>query len=405
MRILFVNEVCGYFGGVEQNIAVTAQGLRSLGHQCFLAYGIRADKDFEGYKSLFDNVFPCREISIGNANGTIQNFHDIVQAISPDVLYLHKISRTDFCEPFHKKIRIVRMVHDHDLCCPRRHKYYLYNGQICRVKAGWRCYLDLAFLATGRAGSKRTVNFVSIADKLKEMRRNYKFDSLLVGSRFMKKELVQNGFPESKAHIVPPVMPIKPVTLTPVPNEPIVLFVGQLIKGKGVDLLLRALKNLSCEFTAIIIGTGNAQSYLQELCRDLGLDERVHFKGWVSNDSISEFYSKARVVAVPCRWAEPFGMIGLEAMRHGRPVVAFDVGGISDWLENNVNGLLVPEQDIGAFSTALEEILLDSNIAERLGKMGLSKAEHQFSFEDYLVKLEKHLTGQDGQPFFVAGNS
>jgi glycosyltransferase involved in cell wall biosynthesis len=392
VRILFVNEKCVYFGGVEQNVAVTARGLRSLGHQCFLAYGVTAGKDFDSYKSLFDDVFLCREICLQDKKYASQPFEDIVKSVSPDVLYLHKFSRTDFCLPFLSKVRIVRMVHDHDLCCPRRHKYFFHNERICHSRAGWRCYLDLAFL-TGGDGSKRVVSYVSIPDKLTEMRRNYKLDRILVGSRFMEDELLQNGFPESRVSIVPPIVPMKPAKISPVPQEPVVLCVAQLIKGKGVDLLLQALQKLSCDFQAIIVGTGNAESYLKDLSLDLGLEERVHFEGWVNNVSISEFYSKARVVAVPCRWAEPFGMIGLEAMHHGRPVVAFDVGGIPDWLENDVTGLLVPERDVVGLAKALERLLLDLELAHRLGEMAILRVQERFSFEDYLKQMEQHLLG------------
>jgi glycosyltransferase involved in cell wall biosynthesis len=392
VRILFVNEKCGYFGGVEQNVAVTSQGLRSMGHQCFLAYGFTTEQDFDGYKSLFDDVFRCREICHQDWNCTGQSFEDIVNTVSPDVLYLHKVSTTDFCLSFLTRIRIVKMVHDHDLCCPRRHKYFFHNERICHSKAGWRCYLDLAFLA-GSAGPKRTVTYVSIPDKLREMRRNYRLDRLLVGSRFMKDELLQNGFPESKVSIVHPIMLMKPAKISPIPHEPVVLCVAQLIKGKGVDLLLQALKKLTCDFQAIIVGTGNAESYLKNLSRDLGLEERVHFQGWVNNFSISDFYSKARVVAVPSRWPEPFGMIGLEAMRHGRPVVAFDVGGIPDWLEHDVTGLLVPERDVIGLAKALERLLLDLELARRLGEMAILRAHERFSFEDYLKQIEQHLGG------------
>jgi glycosyltransferase involved in cell wall biosynthesis len=392
VRILFVNEKCGYYGGVEQNVAATVVGLRSMGHRCFLAYGTATDRDFYRYGSLFEEVFLCRDICFPEKQTTAQNFQDIVKIVSPDVLYLHKLSKMVFCMPFLGKIRTVRMVHDHDLCCPRRHKYFFHNGRVCHVEAGWRCYLDLAFLERG-AGSRRTLNFVSIQDKLSEMRRNYNLDRFLVGSRFMRDELLQNGFPEAKVSILPPIVPLKAETVSPVSDEPIILCVAQLIRGKGIDLLLRALQRMSVDFRAIIVGAGNAEHDLRALCHTLQLEEKVHFKGWVSNDRIGEFYSKARVVAVPCRWPEPFGMIGLEAMHHGRPVVAFAVGGISDWLENEVTGLLAAEQDVKAFAKALETLMVDRELAQTLGERGLSRVQERFSFEDYLHQTVQHLGG------------
>lgn len=390
MRILFVNEKCGYFGGVEQNVAVTVRGLNSLGHECFLAYGSTKARNFEDYKSIFRNVFLCSEISDDVESTFSQSFDEIVRAVSPGVIYLHKVQKTDFCIPFINKIRIVRMIHDHDLCCPRKHKYFFHNTKVCHVRAGWRCYFDMAFVERG-AGFLNRFKFVSISNKLREMRQNYNWDSLLVGSRFMMKELIQNGFPESRIHIVAPSVPIKPVQITAPSLDPRILCVSQLIRGKGVDLLLLALKNLSCNFKATIVGTGNAELELKQLSHSLELDGKVDFTGWVDNDSIGSFYTNARVVAVPCRWPEPFGMIGLEAMRHARPVVAFDVGGIPDWLENEVTGLLVAEQDVSGLAKALERILLDHDLAKQLGESSVIRARDRFSFEEYLHKIVKYL--------------
>ena len=393
MRILFVNEKCGYFGGVEQNIAVTARGLRLKGHQCFLAHGDSLGSDLSAYESFFDGVSKFDEICVEKGKQSAHPFEKVVGKFSPDVLYLHKFPHVDFCLPYLNKLRTVRMIHDHDLCCPRRHKYFFHNSRICQKKAGWRCYLDLAFLSRD-SHLGPIPKFDSISRKLREMRVNYKLDRLLVGSRFMRDELLQNGFPQEKVHIVPPNVDMKYSTPSQVPQEPVILFVGQLIKGKGVDLLLQALARVSLDFKALVIGVGNSEPHLRELCRNLNLEGRVHFKGWIANESLGEFYAKARIVAVPSRWPEPFGMIGLEAMSHGRPVVAFDVGGIPDWLEHEVTGLLAPEQDIDAMANALTRLLSDLESCRRMGRTAFANFENKFSFQDYLAQITSHLMGQ-----------
>ena len=119
----------------------------------------------------------------------------------------------------------------------------------------------------------------------------------------------------------------------------------------------------------------------------------MDFSGWVRNEDLGNFYSKAKVVVVPSRWPEPFGMIGLEAMHHGRPVVAFDVGGIPDWLDHMETGILVPEQDVGAFGKALEKILGENQFAARLGQNGLRRVRDHYAFEGYLDRLEGCLKG------------
>ena len=225
------------------------------------------------------------------------------------------------------------------------------------------------------------------------MRRNYHLDALLVGSRFMRDELLQNGFPGEKVHILLPVIRMENQTPSPVPDDLKILYVGQLIRGKGVDLLLQSFKRLTCDFRATIVGTGNAEPKLKALCNELGLDSRVDFPGWVRNEDLGHFYSKAKVVAVPSRWPEPFGMIGLEAMHHGRPVVAFDVGGIPDWLEHMKTGILVPEQDVDALARAIEKILSENQLAATLGANGFRRVRDNYSFDGYLDRLEGYLKG------------
>ncbi len=383
MKILFVNEKCGYFGGVEQNIVDSASGLKCREHKCYLAYKSVTTRDTGKFKEHFNDCFPCTDF--GSEPG--DSLQKIIYSVQPDVIYLHKISDIAPFQQVPAKIRLVRMVHDHDLCCPRRHKYFLISGRICRHKADWRCWLDIAFVEKNNSSYR----IVSINRKLQEMRRNYILHKLLVGSRFMKEELLQNNFPEDKVFILSPVVRMTDPVLSPVPDEPDILFVGQLIRGKGVDLLLKALKNISCRFSAYIVGTGNAEDKLKALCSKLGLEDRVKFTGWVAHERLGEFYSSARVVVVPSRWPEPFGMIGIEAMRHGRPVVGFDTGGIPDWLKHGTSGFLVPGQDALSMAKSIEHILLDTPLAARMGENALKDVRKKYSFESYLDQLESHL--------------
>jgi len=106
-------------------------------------------------------------------------------------------------------------------------------------------------------------------------------------------------------------------------------------------------------------------------------------------------YKAARVVVVPSRWPEPFGMVGLEAMSHGRPVVGFNVGGISDWLEDARTGILVPEQDTTAFAQALEQIIGDQELANLMGRNAYKRLCQGFAFDKYMDRMEEFLCGQE----------
>ena len=128
------------------------------------------------------------------------------------------------------------------------------------------------------------------------------------------------------------------------------------------------------------------------MTRDLGLEDRVTWAGWVSPEKLDEYYREARVVAVPSRWPEPFGMVGLEAMQRAKPVVGFAVGGIPDWLNDGVNGFLIDPPSVGKFAVRLDTLLRDEQMAWEMGLQGLRKAGRDFSFQSYVERLESVLS-------------
>lgn len=383
MNLLIVHETCGYFGGVEQNVVLTVRALRKRGVRCVLCYG-REGRSAASYAAEFDGVRLCREMAAQPVGDGSDAFSRIAQAESPRAIYIHKTPDTSWLLPFAGKTRLVRMVHDHDLCCPRRHKYFALSGRVCSRRAGLRCWLDAAFLGKNARGR---VGYVSVPKHIKEMRRNRRMDLLLVGSRSMRDELLVNGFAESRVRVLPPVVPEPTTGMTAVPEPGRVLFVGQLIRGKGVDQLLRAVALIDASWHLDVVGEGNARPSLEDLALSLGISDRVAFHGWVDNMSVGDFYGRCAVVAVPSRWPEPFGMTGLEAMHRGRPVVAFDVGGIPDWLTDGVTGVLAPEGDVGALAKGIERLLADPGSACKMGDSGRKRAREDFDFGRFIDAL------------------
>ncbi|MHB2020668.1 MAG: glycosyltransferase family 4 protein [Candidatus Xenobia bacterium] len=375
---MFVNETCGWMGGIEVAVAESARGLRRLGHEVYLAWSQYTHQDPEGFAAIFHGTRPLSDLD------------RVVAQLQPDVIFVHKVGSVEQIVRLAGLTRLVRMVHDHDVCCPRRHKYTALTGAVCHAPAGWRCWLDAAFL-------RRTATGLSIFDMpafFADLRRHALFDVLLVGSRAMAKELAVNGLPQDRIRVLSPAIPGPPHEPTPIAEARHIVYVGQLVRGKGVDLLLQALARLRGPFQATIAGQGNARPRLEAQCRSLGLSDRVTFRDFVSHDEVPSLYASARVVAVPSRWPEPFGLVGPEAMWCARPVVAFAVGGIPDWLDDETTGYLVPPHDVQEFAAALQRLLDDPARAERMGQAGLLRARRDFGFDRYLSDLQAVLSGR-----------
>lgn len=393
MRILFANNLRGYYGGLEQVILSCARGLARRDHESFLAYG----KDGRGPASFsepFVDTQRCSELGIPDAECSEGvPFSAILDLVKPDVVFFFKVTRLPDGIEHNSNVRKVRMVLDHDLWCPTGLGYFRHNRKNCHHPAGWRCYLDLAFLERAE-NSGIPLRVASIRHKITEMRRSHHFDAVLAVSTYVRDQLVRSGFPPEKTQVCHNVLQEWGGTPRLVPEEPNVLYVGSLIRHKGVDFLLRALHLVRCPFHLDIVGTGKSEPQLQALCAKLGLQERVNFVGWVDHDDIQDFYRNAKVVAIPSSWPEPCTLVGQEAMRHARPVVAFDVGGNSNWLEHERTGILVPEQDVEGYARALEHLLTDTAYAQRLGELAARAVRERFSFEGFLDKIEMHLAGE-----------
>jgi glycosyltransferase involved in cell wall biosynthesis len=135
------------------------------------------------------------------------------------------------------------------------------------------------------------------------------------------------------------------------------------------------------------VGTGNHLDACRALAETLDIAPRVTFTGWVPHDALEPYYARAAVCVVPSRWPEPFGMVGVEAMARGRPVVGFDVGGIPDWLDDGVTGILVPEADTAALGAGIAELLDDSERARALGRAAAERVGERFQPDQYLDRL------------------
>lgn len=397
MRILIVNEKCGFHGGVEQNVHDVAVGLTGRGHEVSLVHSEITPRDGTEYRRPFRIVARLPELADGGP-GRSPRLAELIGRVAPDVIYVHRVPRVSLVLDAAGGRPVVRMIHDHDVYCPRRHKYHALGGQVCTRAAGWACWLDLAFVER-HSGSTLGFRWSSISAKLQEMEDNKRVPRVVVASRYMRDQLRLNGFDEARIEVIAPAVRgagVAPAFVPP-PGAGRILYVGQLVRGKGVDLLLEAVAGLPGPWELDVVGEGNARPALERQARSLGIGDRVLFTGWIAPDALRDVYHRSNLVAVPSRWPEPFGMIGLEAMRAGRPVVGFAAGGIPDWLEDGMTGLLVEPGDVAGMRRAIGSLLQDRDRARQLGRLALRVSEEIFSFDRMLDSLEAVL-GTGGMP-------
>jgi glycosyltransferase involved in cell wall biosynthesis len=157
----------------------------------------------------------------------------------------------------------------------------------------------------------------------------------------------------------------------------VILMVGQLIKAKGADVLLRALAKLPARAVLWLIGEGEEQGALARLAAELGLEGRVRFLGLQRN--VQPYMQAADCFVCPSLWAEAAGLVVLEAAASGLPVLASRIGGIPEYVEEDQGGLLFEPGNHGELSSLLLRLLEDPELCGRMGERGRLRAVQLFS--------------------------
>ncbi|HEY3730328.1 MAG TPA: glycosyltransferase [Steroidobacteraceae bacterium] len=205
-------------------------------------------------------------------------------------------------------------------------------------------------------------------------------DAIVCVSRHERRAALRAGLSADKLHVIPNGLsrhrPTLDATAIAWPaGSRRLLFVGRFDRQKGIDVLFAALERLGESVFAYIIG----DSLHTQLDR---IPPNARYVGWKHHSELEAYYASAEIIVMPSRW-EGLPLVGLEAMRAGRPVIASEVGGIPELVEHGVTGLLVPPDDVGALTNAVRGLddaqLRDMGrlAAERFDSRWTSEASHE----------------------------
>ena len=224
---------------------------------------------------------------------------------------------------------------------------------------------------------------------------------LITASTIDEKEKLVDLYqtPEEKIRIVPPGVDTSRFYPIPkdeakeflgIPNdENMLLFVGRIEPLKGIDTLIRAIAQMrksdvmsNCPHYLYIIGgdpngekmdMDHEMQRLQELCREQGVGDLILFLGKKDQDTLQYYYSAAEIVVMPSNY-ESFGMVALEAMACGTPVVATQVGGLQHLVQNGITGFTVPHNDPTALEEKLTQLVCHDELREKMKKNSVKYA-------------------------------
>jgi glycosyltransferase involved in cell wall biosynthesis len=384
MRVAHAVSFGGFTGGAERVAFDLAQGLAARGHSNVLVPLQPGGPDSAAYHGGFDQV-------VEPGSDVVNRLHET----DADVLLLHSAEPPEWLESARAELPVVALVHDVSLTCPRTHRYLPLSAKACDRVAPLACWRCIFLPGRGRTGK---LGALPVFQNARHRRAVRSLPRTVVPSRYLEDLLLRHGW---RARTVSVVTPGRFGLNPPYPTQPepgTVLFVGALNRGKGPDLLLEALAKLDGWQRLDVVGAGGWRDHLEQMAQRLGFTSRVKFHGQLSAAAVSERYQKAQVVAFPSRAPESFGLVGLEAMAHGRPVVAYDLGGVREWLVPGKTGLLAPVADVDALASALGELLDRPERARALGEAGRREWEEKHGTDRFVKHMERLLAQVEVAP-------
>jgi len=174
-------------------------------------------------------------------------------------------------------------------------------------------------------------------------------------------------------------------------DEKIVLFVGRIVEEKGLNVLIGAMPLLiksGVQAKLLVVGDGYASDRMKKVAWDIGVYDKVFFTGYVDDLMLDRLFGIADAQAVPSLY-EPFGMVALEGMVRGVPIVVSDTGGLSEIVEHERTGLKVPPDNSLELSSALRRLLVENQLSETLTRNAMAEIPNRFSWSSVCERTKK----------------
>lgn len=308
---------------------------------------------------------------------------DVVRQFSPDIVQLHLTENDYFLAEVGRLAPTCRFLHDQAWFCSGGDRM-AGDYTACHRPHGFGC---LFWHYAQRCGGKDPRGNWS-RWRLVEKKQSLKQAACIriqVASEFMRRGLIENGYDSKRIDVVP--LFARGADKSAAMEPGLVLAACRLVKSKGMDYLIGALAQIKdVRWRLAVAGEGPERGQLQARVDELGVAGQVQFLSELSPLALDDWYARAQIVASPTLRQEPFGLVGLEAMAHGKPVVAYAGGATEEWLVDGETGIVVRERTASALAVALARLLNDGEMAKRCGEKARLRWA-RFTPEQYVHKV------------------
>lgn len=381
MRVLRVNTDFAPSGGITRYIQEIVPLLCQRGVEEYHLTFTESDQKLPEAAELYYIDAP----SNWRAASYVRDFVRVLETCKPDLVHWNNYPVSALVEASVNYVPTVVSMHGYGSTCPGTQYFHSRGEQICHRDFGPVC---LAYAYLKRCNNRHPYRLTdSYLRCMRESKLKNRAHTYIVYSKYHSDLLLRHNYEQDRIQIVPHGVDTNKFGNLEPQYEKVVLFVGRLASIKGVQYLFQAMKQVAEPCLVAIVGDGNYRSHLEAMARLLPSRHQVCFTGWLGDQELATWYSKARMLVMPSIWPEIFGLVGLEAMASRVPVVAFDAGGISSWLKDGQNGFLVAPKDVTALAQRVQHLLENKAQAAAMGQRGRQMAEAQYTVEQHVSQL------------------
>jgi glycosyltransferase involved in cell wall biosynthesis len=356
MHILWINENANFMGGAENYIYKTVCLLNAQNIKSSVLYSVDPTTEPK-WTSAFSEAYP------------LVNLQYQLDALKPDIIYLHQWPGGETLKQLlNSGIPLIRFIHDSEIFSTKETHLTTFGRKESMTPIDYKWYFlllnKLQQFKKTLLYKKDLMNFGN-----KNRQQTMLCDGLVIASEYTRTHIIEHGCEKDKI-LVNPLFVNQPKNIIHSPPEKNhLLFIGQLVRGKGVDLILQAMAHMKKKPQLTICGDGKQKDELIRLSEYLGLTDNVAFKGYVDSEDLPTYYQEATCIIVPSRIPETFCLTGPEAMAYKTPVISSSLGGMTEWQENGAV-LTFKENDYHSLKEAIETLLSDKDMQLSLAEKG-----------------------------------
>lgn len=410
MKILMVNSFNYARGGAERCFLDLSALLTAKGHEVIpfcMDHPNNLPSEYAGYFVSYMD-FPTElgrsglrpKLSVAEriiySREARSKMEQLVADTQPDLVHIHGFIHemsTSILPPLKKAgLPVIQTLHDYKIVCPNT--TFVSHEQVCESCQGHRYYNVVRKRC--KRGSLPASLLAGAEMYFHEVLGLYEpnVDLFISPSEFLSRKVREHGV-TTPVEVIPNF--INPYTFRPhYEKENYIIYVGRLVRPKGILTLLAAMRHLESDVQLRIAGSGELEDELRAYVAEHDLN--VVFTGHLNTADLTHLMQRALFTVVPSEWYENYSMTVIESLACGTPVVGASIGGIPEQVRNGWNGMLFPSGDAQGLATAMQTMLANRQAIVQMGRNGRSQVDSingpAAHYEQTMAVYERVLAGR-----------